>query len=299
LHEKFNAPPRDLIFYARTPGNYETFVRKEIDRLYPGRLYRAFLDPESYSSSYLIITVAPSSESRSTDVKTVASPYVLDLLWERYARGQIDVIGHLYDIFQANPIGAPAAGRLFELRMHQVLMQAQAIQVFPIRGRRAKGNLIYTNCAASEERQNPMNLQLAESAEHSLVEAGVLETNCYYRLGSKTFPTIDSLLLIHPPNEPSPILLMLRITLSRTEHDVNEKGLGKVNDLQLPSGTRRYYVVVTPEDIHPKITVPMKYFQDEEQQVTSGHEDGDEDMLADSLFPVFHYPVRMKELFAP
>jgi hypothetical protein len=88
----------------------------------------------------------------------------------------------------------------------------------------------------------------------------------------------------------------------------DEKELRKIDDLQLSPYTRRYWVVVTPKDIHPKITVPVKHPQDGEQLEISGREDGDRGMvadgcreiiLADNPFLVFHYPVRMVELFAP
>ena len=115
---------------------------------------------------------------------------------------------------------------------------------------------------------------------------------------------------------------------------MDKKGLHKIDNLQLPSGTRRYYVVVAPEGIHPKITVPRMHFQGREHQETSGHKDGekemltdkgeeladegeewtdegedwdgddqemtaneDQDMAIDAPFPAFHYPVCMAELF--
>ena len=139
-------------------------------------------------------------------------------------------------------------------------MQAQTIQLFPIGGRQAKANLIYGDYTAPKERQNPMNLQLAESTESPLVKVGDLEKNRYYRPKSNSFPAVGSLLLVHPPNEPSPILLVFQITWNRKEHNVDEDGLRKTDDLQLPLDTRRYYVEVTPEGIHPKITVSVKYF---------------------------------------
>jgi hypothetical protein len=158
----------------------------------------------------------------------------------------------------------PAAGWVFELRTHQVFTKEQTIQVFPLHGCRAKVNLVYDNYTSSKERQNPMNLRLTGSTEYPLVEAGPPETNRYYRPESNGFPGIDSLFLIHLPNEPFPILLTLQITWNRRGRGVDEKGLRKIDDLQLSPYTRRYWVVVTPKDIHPKITVPVKHPQDGE-----------------------------------
>ena len=68
-------------------------------------------------------------------------------------------------------------------------------------------------------------------------------------------------------------------------------------------------MVVTPAGVRPTITVPTKYPKNEEQQEktsddeeTSTNEDeestdGDREMSVGNLFSVFHYPVRMAELF--
>ena len=76
----------------------------------------------------------------------------------------------------------------------------------PIRGRRGSARLLFDDYAVSEE--NTMDLQLTESDEHQLVEGDRLRVNHYYRLNSTDFPATDSVLPIHPPGEPSPILLM-------------------------------------------------------------------------------------------
>ena len=275
--------------------------------------------------------MVPSSDSRSTRDIRIASPRILDLLWEKHIRYRIDLMGLFYDLFQADTISAPAAGQIFKLRIHQVLVQAQTIQLFPVGGFQSEVNIVYNDYAASKKRQNPTNLRLVKSAEHPLDKISCPKMNHYYRPKSKTFPSVDSLLLVHPPGEQSPILLMFQITRNKKEHDVNEKGLHKIDGLQLPSGTRKYYVVVAPESIYPKTTVPKAYFQDSEQREVSAHGGGEGEMSTDeggfeewddedqgtavdedqemaagegqgmadeTLFPVFHYPVRMEELFA-
>ena len=108
---------------------------------------------------------------------------------------------------------------------------------------------------------------------------------------------------------------------------MKKAGLYKIDGLDLPTDTRKYYVVVSPEAIRPKIRVPKSYFEekdkglvhmegetstdegdfeewDEEGQGMAVDEDQEmatgegQEMAASTLFPVFHYyPVRMEELF--
>jgi hypothetical protein len=89
-----------------------------------------------------------------------------------------------------------------------------------------------------------MDFHLTVSDEHPLVEGDHLRMNHYYRLNSIDFPATDSVLLIHPPEEPSPILLMFQMTRNKREHNVGVEGLCKIDGLRLPRRTRRYYVVV-------------------------------------------------------
>jgi len=76
------------------------------------------------------------------------------------------------------------------------------------------------------------------------------------------FPEINSLFLIKPPNERSPILLMFQMTQDKDRHDVKPKDLLAVEGLDLPLNTRKWLVVVTPFNIEPKIVVPKTDFPD-------------------------------------
>ena len=196
---------------------------------------------------------------------------------------------YLYGLFRASPITAAAAGWIFELRIHQLLLRHQTIQLFRIHGRRAAPDFIYEGYPVPGKGVKPTVLHLPESDEHPLVEGDRLHMNHYYRLNSSDFPATDSMLLIHPPGEPSPILLMFQMTRNKREHDVDEEGLCKIDDFRLPRRTRRYYVVVSPEGTQPQIKVPPACFEGR----------GQRDMSPDELFPVFHHPVRMNALFAP
>ena len=218
-------------------------------------------------------------------------------------------MGLLYGQFQANPTSPPAAEWIFKLRMHQLLVEKQTLHLFPIRGHQVKVNLLYDNYIASGKRQDPINLELSESEQYHFVEKHRLQKDQYYLPKSRSYSAIDSLLLIHPPGEPLPILFMFQITQNKKDHDVilNKKSMGKIDDIKLPPNTRKCYAVITPEGVHPTITVPTKYPQNEEQQETSDDEetstnedeestDGDREMSVGNLFSVFHYPVRMAEL---
>ena len=67
---------------------------------------------------------------------------------------------------------------------------------------------------------------------------------------------------------------------------MNENGLRKMDDLEFPSRTRRYYVVVTHGGVRPKITVPLAHFVGQ----------GRWKVQTDKLSPVYHYPIRMVDL---
>jgi len=301
MYERFGASPRELALHADAPAQYEARLHQEVDQLDPDRLELIFRDPTSHGSFDLIITTKPSSADRLSSKSVVASRHVLNLLWERHISHRADIMGLLYYLFRDNPINPPAAEWIFKLRMHQLLVEKQTLQLFYIRGRQAGLNLLYDNYTASMKRQDPTNFELAKSEQYHLIEKICLQKNRYYLPKSRNFPAIDSLLLVHPPGEPSPILLMFQITRNKKDHYVNKKSLRKINDLKLPPNTRKYYVVVTPEGVCPTITVPTEYPQDEEQQETSDNEetstDGGREMSAGDLFSVFNYPVRMAELF--
>ena len=290
LHNEFGASPRSLALFASKPEVYEAILRQEIDRMDPNRLQHIFQDPGSHHSSHHIVIIEPSPTSRFGSVKRVASQHILELLWDKHIQYRIDCMSYFYNVFQANPITAAAAEWIFELRMHQLLRKKQAIQLFPVHGHCVDTNLIYNDYTASENQTNPTNLKFTRSEEHDLVKTK-LEENHYYRPKSNNFLTIDSLLLVHSRNKKLPTLLMFRITGNESGHDVNKKDLCIVDSLEYPSNTPRYFVVVTPKDTHPRIIVPREYFGDRAQ--------GQQWVSVNKLFPVFHYPICMEELFAP
>ena len=131
-----------------------------------------------------------------------------------------------------------------------------------------------------------MELQLPESSEGTLVEGGDFRMDCYYRLASANFPEIDSLLLICPPDGSPPILLMFRISRTDEVYNVSEDTLRHIDNLRLPRGTRKYYVVVTPGGVEWEVRVPGAYFGRRGRT-----------KLRDKLLQVFAYRVPVNVLF--
>ena len=270
MHKEFGASPRDLVRYARTPDAYKSLLTREITSADDNSFFRH------------IILVGPSQDSRGYFEEKFASRPVFDLRWDISLKHRTDKMAHLYQILQVGlritmTVGA---GWIFESRVHQLLTRRKTIQLFPILGRRVGENLTYDDYAASGRQKRSMSLQLAESEQHLLPEGGALEEGRYYRPESADFPGIDSLLLVHPPGEQLSILFMFRITWDQDEHGVNADSLRKIDDLELPSNARRCYVIVTPEDVLPKVAVSMEQFWSERRR-----------LLTDA-FPVFYYPAR-------
>lgn len=270
--------------YADEPDVYESILHQEINRVCLGHLQDIFLDPGSHASSRYIITIEPSPTRRFSSNTRVASRRVFELLWKKRIKHRVDDMVFFYGLFRANPITAAAAGWVFELQMHRLLRKRRDIQLFPICGRRVDMNLLYDDYTASEKGTNPTSLQLTGSGKKPLVEGGRILMNQYYR--PTNLPTIDSLILVRPPNTP-PTLLMFHITQDESKFDVDIGSLDKVDGLKFPPNTRRYHVVVTPKGIQPKITVSVEYFGKK----------GWRKIPANELFPVYHYSVDRDALF--
>jgi len=253
------------------------------------------------------------------------------MVWEKHLARRLDLMEELYYLLLAAPITVTSAGWVFEDRMHQVLRAEGILRLFPIHPRRGKTGIIFDNYAASKVRSSLREFQLASSEEHPLVEGAELVMNRYYRLESSDFAAVNSVLLIRPPGG-SPILFVFQMTRNNTKHDLHD--LQKVSGLGVPPGTRRYLVIVTPEDIHPSITVPLEYFGEtvpisseetdsDENEGTIKDEDGsmdeDQDEAMDedqgeeegkgqcdamegaewALFRVFHCPIDIGRLLNP
>jgi len=260
LYETYRAPPRALIMYTRDPAQYEAQIVEQVKNINPDSLRFALRSPDSDHSSHLIIRMEPSPTERFSYQKTIASGGVLKLLWDQYLKNSAAEIRHLYTTFQGSPVTASAAGGIFELQMHKLFRQGYSLKLFPLRSGSTTAKCdVYSNYTNSNKQRELRLHQLTVSEEHPLDDRAQLEINCYYR-PSSNFPTIDSLLLIHPDGDPSPILLLFQMTRNKEKHYVKLSGLEKVNNLGFPPNTRKYYVAVTPLGIEPRIEIPKGRF---------------------------------------
>jgi len=286
LHKKFGASPRDLAGYANDPDRYRGLLVREItavgDR---ASLQSTIQDPELSNLSHHLIVIGPLQDDRRVAEKIFASQEVFDMLWNEFLKDRKAEMARFYDLFYGTTRVSSSAGWIFEARMHQLLATGKPIRIFRIHGFPETKNMIYGDCDAFKEQEDPVDLEWATSEQYILPEddSVELQEGRYYRPGSTSFPTIDSLLLLPPSSDTSPpILLMFQITKNQERHDVNPGDLHRVDRLKFPPNACKYYVVVTPKDAWPKITVSMEHFRGQP-------------MVPDTLFSFFHYPVR--ELF--
>ena len=302
------------------PEPYKDELRRCIDEIKPDNLPHIFRDPGSFQNSHYIITVYPSEGRRGAFEKKFASRCVFDMVWEKHLASRVDLMKEFYDMFLATPITATLAGWVFEGRVHQVLRTEQTLRLFPILPRSGRANVIFDDYAASQAGNKSTEFQLTHSKEYPLVKRAKLVENHYYRLESSNSAAVDSVLLLHPPGELH-VLFMFQMTLNKTKHGTNLDSLRKIGELDVPLGTRRYLVIVTPENTHPRIAVPLEYFggtvpiqneernsdesnSDESDSNESEEMDDDEEMGKGkndgtqwALFRVFHCPVDMGKLF--
>jgi hypothetical protein len=255
----------------------------------PGTLRGVLESVDSEDPFSFITHMEPTPESRFRSQKRIASRAVFTLLWNAHIKLELPDMRHLYNFFRKSPFTASDAGWMFEFRMHQFLRQGKVIRLFPVGSHVEKANLLYDDYSASREGKDPKVLRLTGSDEYSLGEAAKLKIGRYYRSPATDSTTLDSLLLMRPPNEPWPILLMFKFIRNETEHCVNEDDLCRIDKLALPLNTRRYFVVVTLHDTLPQIVTPKAYFSPRGKRLRG----------PDEAFEMFHSPVSIDTLFPP
>jgi len=285
FYDDFSTSPGDLAEFSCHSDEYSVTLERTINKMEPGQLRQAIQNPGSLDFSHLIVTIWPVPPGQfSFEVQFASKHIIARLLWAKHIHSQVDEMRHLYNLFSANDVTAASAGWTFEFRMHELLRCKQTLKLFPILRSSNRGlvNLIYDNYTATLSQKNAKTFKLLASAEYPLIEGARLDKGHYYRPEASNFPEIDSLLLIHPALCKPPVLLMFQMTLDKEVHEVKFRGLQKVDDLDFFPGAQRYYVVVTPEKIRPKITVPIEYFEGKE---------------VDKTLKVFHYPIGSEDLF--
>ena len=299
FYDKYGASPRALANYTRAEKEYQNQVIYQVGRVQPGSLRHALLSPDLDEISHLIAIIEPSPESRSGCQKRIASRWIFEQLFDRYMKTVVPEMKYFHDVFRQNSTTAPAAGWLFELRMHQVLRRpGYPLKLFPVRGHTGEANYIYDDYSASSAGHNPMTFQLTGSEEYFLRNDTDLEVGRYYRPEPLNFPSFDSLLVVKPQNESFHILLLIQMTENKTKHDVKERGFQVLEDLRLrvPTDTRSCYVVVTPRGTEPRITAPRSQFLNQRQEAGNGQGEG---RMAETVSAVYHHPVDLEELFRP
>lgn len=257
-------------------------IGRTVNQLKPRKLRNIFDNPDSTDAPCDLILTEPSSTRRSP-VKRIASRHIFELIWERSLHQQVVGMKYFYNLFRPNEVTAVSAGWIFEYRMHDLLRTKQAIRLSPIAQARP-GPVNFIHKEYTEDKS--VTTELASSAEYLLVEADDLLENHYYRPEASNFPAADSFILIRPSHDSDPILLIFQMTLNTKSHDVNEAGLRRIHNFKLPAGTRMYYVVITPEGVKPKITIPKEYFGMKGKG-----------KLGDDRIRVFNYDVSEGELF--
>lgn len=293
LYDKYGASPRALDRLTRYPYRYENQLTAQVDKIQPGTLRYILESPTVLEDSYMVTTIGPSSGNRELHRKRFASEEVFLMVWDAQMKYLIAEMEHFYTLFKNNAATAPAAGWIFEHRMHELLRAGGLVNLFPVLGHEASKNFIYNDYSASHKGDREV-FQLANSEDHPLIEGAELKVGHYYRPRAKNFPTIDALFLIQLLGIPFPILLMLQMTLG-DKHHVNELGLSKIDDLVLPLNTVKYFVVVTPSDKQPQITAPKTYFKQKRRK--NGMDLREKVGKPDEVFPVFHCPVGTNVLF--
>ena len=266
--------------YATQPAKYATLLDGKIKDIASDQLHQLLSTRNAHNTSCWIITIHPKPNDPSNFEVGFASRRVFEILWERRIHDRIEDIRHFYNLFTSNPVTSVAGGWTFELRLHQLLPKKQEIKLFTMTRHAALVNFLFNN---HDKPSGPTIFKLPASQERELSSEVVkLKENSYYRPKSKNHPTIDSLLLFRNGRCGPCILLMFQFTLAQS-HDVNLRGLEGLDKLQIPPGTKRYYVVVTPEFSSPTIVVPKQYVIEKEKRQES--------------FEVLHLPVTPKYLF--
>ena len=288
LYNTYGASPGTLTSYSHKPAAYRDRVVRGIQGISPESLLCILRRPESDKSSHLFVAIEPSPNSRNIHEVRFVSRHVFEMLWDRLIKRQVFELQFYYELSSPS-----SAGWIFKSRVHELLRRGDSIPLFLVRGRVAETEFIFDDYTASKEKKPHRIFQLPESEEYFLDEPTHPGVGRYCRTRPANFATIDALFFVRPPGEPSPTFFALQFARVE-ERDVKENELRRI--IQLGHSwtpdieTRAYFVVVTPDDVQPKITVPKTSFGDKGGKVT-----GEESL--DRLFRVFHFPISRKKLF--
>jgi len=286
LHTRYAPSARDIFSRCEEPQHYMDIVNQELENVTPTALRNLLLSPQIHSdTSHLLVLIEPSPTSRSVAQRKVITTYVFNLFWNIHLSNQARNMAEFYDTFRgaSTPTTSHVAGTIFEVRIHQLLKSGRPLTLTPIRGHIADRNVIYSDYGPTGNRW----ILLGPLAEALLTDGITLNPGHYYQPQIHNFPSIDSLTLFPSLGGRPPILIMFQITCNVEKHDVKKIGLERIKQLGIPPNAERILVIVTPEDVKPKITVPRAYLTDT--------------FLAnrnpDTAFPVYHLQITRGSLF--
>jgi len=258
---------------------YRDLVDSQARAVPPDILQSIFQASEPCTTFHLVTHIEPSPGLRSTCRKRIASRHAFKIIWARL-KFYVSDMRFYYGLLQRSPDTTYTLDWIFELRMHELLRQGNPIQLLPVYGH-----------LTSKEDKILKDIQLPESEEHLLDEGGELWVGHYYDLRTADFSTIDSLFFIHPPDEPSPILLAFQIR-HNTACDAEVEDLRRVNQLSSShADIRKFFVVVTPDNIQPRPKALKTFFGGAVARRKVGQQTPRKD------WQVFQYPVHMGGLF--
>ena len=238
--------------YATRPDQYVSLLNREIEGIAPNDLPHLLSTEDIHT---FIVTIHPEPGARYKFQVKLSSQHVFELIWERHICKEIEDVKYFYNLFSPTTVTSTTARWTLKHQMHQFLRRKQDIRLFTILGHLATSNHHFGDYRHSD---GPIILKIPASDAHKLDDGVVkLKENYYYHPKAKNYPTIDSLLLIQ--NGQLHVLLMFQFTRVQESHNANISGLQSVDRLQLPSGTKKYYVAVTLEEFMLTIVVPQEY----------------------------------------
>ena len=284
LYKTYGASCRHLFECATDPERYQTLVQSAVESV--DDLLHALTRPSTITeTSHLVVLLEPSPQDRSSCQVKIITRAVLEMVWRRHLEHKAIRARDFYELFLEHSSMAASAGLIFEFRIHQLLRQGQCIEVFRVNANSDALSHVYSEYQATIDRdpEESLSFELPPSGEN-LLHGGItsLVVGRYYRLASSTF---DSLILLEPDWSNHHVLLIFRITRNKTNLDVKKEGLVQVKKLNLPNRTKMYYVAITPEELHPTITIDRDCLD----VIGKGE--------PENLLPVYHYPVTQSRLF--
>ena len=209
----------------------------------------------------------------------VATTRVIKLFWDRHIFNQACEMAQSYDSFRGTDTSTMSLvfGMIFEVRIHQLLKKGRRLTLTPIRGHIADGNITYDDDSTTNM-SGSRRITLNPLGGAPLTDGITLNPGLYYQPRISNFPTIDSLILYPSVAGQPPILIMFQIAWNVEEHTVKQVRLEKIKQLVIPKNAEKFLVIVTPENVKPKVSVPMTYWTDAFLA----------NRTPDSAFPVFH-----------